>query len=192
MSFKKADVWVVAGPPGSGKTKVSDILLAQLDPNPALLDKDTMYGPFVSATLAAAGRPEGEREGKWYDKHIKVYEYSGITNTAREIRSYGCPVLMSGPFTKQIHEKESWKKWVEQLGGETVHLVWIKTDEKTLRHRLKVRNSERDTKKIAEFEKFINYMQPGIAPPVQHIAIDNRLSAAQSLEKQIERILKKI
>ena len=187
--MRPADAWVVAGPPGAGKSTVAGLLLAALTPTPALLDKDTMYGAFVAAVLSTAGRPPGEREGSWYDEHIKVHEYAGMTAVAREIRSYGCSVVLSGPFTEQIHDSARWRTWATELGSGQVRLVWVRSDAETLYHRLTARGSDRDTEKLAKFATFTTRMRLDAPPAALHDVIDNRLSAAATVQDQVTALL---
>lgn len=181
-------MWIVAGAPGAGKSTVAGALLRLLSPVPALLDKDLLFGGLVGEVLSAHGRPPGEREGAWYDQHVKVHEYHAMTTTARSIRMPGCPVLLEAPFTRQIRDPELWREWVEELGGARVQLVWVRADPGQLRERLELRGLARDSGKLSNFEAFITRMRPNDPPPVPHLEVDNR-SGAPPINLQVRSLL---
>lgn len=181
-------VWMVAGAPGAGKTTVARNLAERLDPVPALLDKDTVYASFVAATLAAHGRPFGEREGPWYDEHVKPHEYGGLADTAAEVRSAGCPVILVAPFTGQTRDVDRWAAYVDRLGGDPVHLLWVRSDGDTLRERIIGRGHDRDGQKLANFAEFTAATLPDVPPPAPHTEIDNR-RGAPPLDAQLAAVL---
>jgi hypothetical protein len=112
-----------------------------------------------------------------------------MTATARQIRSYGCPVLLSAPFTQQIHDDTRWQSWRDELGGEPVRLIWVRSDADTLRQRLTARHSDRDEQKLAAFDAFTASMQLGAGPAAPHVVIDNRLTAAAPLAEQVAAVV---
>ncbi len=179
---------MVAGAPGSGKSTLARLLCEALDPVPARLDKDTLFAGFSTEVLTAHGRSFGEREGPWYDEHIKVHEYAGMTAAAREVRALGCPVLLDGPFTTQIRDPAAWARWAEDLGGEPVHLIWVRSDAASLRERLVSRGEGRDSGKLAAFDAYLARIRPDEPPPVAHREVDNRLGAP-ALAAQVEAVL---
>jgi len=170
---------VVAGAPGAGKSTVADLLARRLRPPGAVIDKDTLYSGFVAEVLAAHSRPHGEREGPWYDDHVKVHEYGGMAAAAAQIRASGTPVVLVAPFTQALREPGRWQMLVEQVGGGPVQLVWVRLDPALLHARLLARGRSRDAGKLADFAAFAARTRSDTPPVVPHLTLDTGVPPAE-------------
>ena len=163
---------MVAGAPGAGKSTIAALLAERLSPPGAVLDKDALFSGFVAEVIAAHGRPHSEREGPWYDEHVKVHEYGGMTAAAAQIRGSGVPVVLVAPFTQALREPGWFDAWVPRLGGQPVHLVWVRLDPALLNARLVARGRARDAGKLADFDAFEARMRSDSPPIVAHRCVD--------------------
>ncbi len=86
-------------------------------------------------------------------------------------------MLLSGPFTGQVHSKSRWDEWAEELGGGDIRLLWVRSDAATLRERIIARGLERDRGKLAAFADYLRAIKVDEPPVVAHLEIDNRRGA---------------
>ena len=136
---------LVTSPPACGKTFVSKELAKALNPI-VYLDKDTLIG--LSKQIFIVAGEEYNRSSDFFEEHIRNYEYDVALDLALE-------------------DKEYMDNLREKLAERDVELVviWVETDPEVCHQRMIERNSDRDTWKLENWDKYIsrcNFEKPDI------------------------------
>ena len=97
------------------------------------------------------------RSSKFFEKEIRDYEYDVILDLAFEAIKYENLVMVNAPFTREIRDNEYINALREKLAGYGAKLsvVWIVTDPEVCHQRMIDRNSDRDTWKLANWDKYL-------------------------------------
>ena len=146
---------LVTSPPASGKTYISK-KLAQALRHVVYLDKDTLIK--LSKQIFALAGEEYNRSSDFFNKNIRDYEYETIVALALEALSYDDIVLINAPFTKEIRDLNYIKRLKAALKDKNASLVviWVETSIDVTHQRMIERNSDRDTWKLENWDKYIS------------------------------------
>ena len=155
---------LITSPPASGKTRLAK-KLAKTMTETVYLDKDTLI-PLSNKVFEQAGQPV-DRSSDFFEKVIRNVEYQVILDFAAEAIAYDSNVIINAPFSREIRNKKS----IEELKGKFNKLgaelcvIWISCSIETTHQRMKKRNSERDTWKLAHWDEYVrteNFNPPDI------------------------------
>lgn len=145
---------LVTSPPACGKTYISKALAARLR-HVVYLDKDTLI-TLSKRIFEVAGQPY-DRSSQFFEENIRNYEYDCIVELALEALDYDDIVLINAPFTREIRDNEYINNLKNKLAEKnaTLVVVWVVTSPEVVHERMIRRNSDRDTWKLANWDKYI-------------------------------------
>ena len=158
----KKKLIIVASPPASGKTFVSERLASELS-GAVYLDKDDL-GELVRCAFRVGGE-RFDMDGKFYSESIRPYEYSTVLNIAFSTLRFADTVILNGPFTREVRSSEymrSLKERAEEQGADLI-LIWVQASAEICRERMMKRGADRDALKLENFENYargIDYSPP--------------------------------
>ena len=190
----KKTLILVAGPPASGKNRVSAELARGLG-HAAVIDKDDLC-PLVSRIFDLTGN-ERDMDGIFCREHIHDAEYETLLLLARSALAYEDCAIANAPFGREIRDPV----WLSALrdslreDGAALAVLFLLADPACCHERMLLRGAERDRKKLADYDSYasgVRYEPPaGIEDAVDLLAvIDVREPAAH--ERTLADALRKL
>ena len=145
---------LITSPPASGKTTLAKALAKAMH-DTVYLDKDTLV-PLSIKVFEAAGEPVN-RSSAFFEKYIRDVEYEVILNFAAEAIQFDSSVIINAPFSEEVRDKKYIAELRERFGklGAQLCVIWISCSIETTHQRMKDRNSDRDTWKLAHWDEYV-------------------------------------
>jgi len=178
---------LVSGNAGSGKTYIGKILTKKLSPC-VYMDKDTLTRPMVEELLVLNNSYPHDRETEVYLKKIRPLEYDILMKHARENLELGINVIASAPFIKELNDDSWLPDLKEEMEFEDVEVivVWIESDENTMKKRIISRNAKRDEWKLKNWQAYVKNIH--IESPIsESVTINNSENYDTPVLSQIDK-----
>jgi predicted kinase len=188
---KRAQVLVIGGYAGSGKTELGRIITRRT--GWAILDKDSTTRPVVEAALEHLGTSPHDRESEAYLSVIRPAEYEALLTTVLENVECGASVVVTAPFVRELQDQA----WCDRVSATIdgleadLHTVWVRCDGESMRSYLRRRGAARDTVKLAGWDAYLRGVDLEYQPALPHHIIDNSVGA-RPLQDQATDLLARI
>src|SRR5690606_39186916 len=105
----------------------------------------------------------------------------------------GNSAISTAPYIREFSDP-SWvhrmKARYEALGAQVI-FVWVYCDPPSMHTYLRRRGAARDSAKLADWEKYVESIDLGLRPPVEHVLIENSLDSAP-LQTQASQLIKNV
>ena len=184
---------LVASPPAGGKTYVSEIIAESAD-HIVYLDKDDL-SDLIRASFVASGE-DVDMDGEFYINNLRAAEYSTILNIAFSALRFEEMVLLNAPFLKEVRDTEYMQILKDRANkmGAQLWLIWVTAPVELCRNRMRIRNSDRDTLKLKNWEDYVN--KTDFTPPIEleaNGAVDRLIifdNSNESNKQSIKKVLK--
>jgi mannitol-1-/sugar-/sorbitol-6-phosphatase len=141
------ELFMIAGPAGSGKTTTGRALAERLGAR--VVDLDDVTADLVGGFLAA--NPGQDEAAALHE--LRELRYAELAAETRRllVDGSGLDVVAIAPFTAEISSQQRWDGWVDAVGvpGDRVHLVWLTLPPAERLRRMAARAASRDATLLA-------------------------------------------
>lgn len=177
-----SEIYMIAGPAGSGKTTLGLALAEALAAS--CLDLDDVTSALVDQFLGA--HPEHDEPSAL--GRLREARYALLAARARERVGIDEVIILVAPFTTEKSSAAGWQAWVDALGvpENTLHLVWLDLPPQVRLERMAARAATRDATVLATAGVSAPLPDP-VSPAVAHLSVDARLPVAEQVRFVVQR-----
>ncbi len=145
---------LIAGPPASGKTFVAK-QIANLLETAVYLDKDDL-SPLIRRVFDLHNEALN-MDGDFYVKNLRDVEYESIVKIAFSALEFNDFVILNAPFGPEVRDTAYMRTLKEKAGKlrAKLILIWVNVTKDICCERMKKRGSDRDTKKLQNWNAYI-------------------------------------
>lgn len=173
------DAWLVAGPPGGGKTTLARPLARHL--GAALLDRDHATAPLTRVVAGLVGAQPDDLDDPRMQAALGDAAYEAVLAAAADTLAIGRAVVVVAPFTRALADAAAAREVQRQLGGAALRVVWVDCPPEERHRRLRARATARDARKLAT-----SPLATVVAPGVAHAVVDGRDEASAQLDAALQ------